>query len=79
VLYHDAAAHPPGPHVGFVSVPESNAAPRTLVTLRPLDPRAGVRFRMVTRVGSRRLDGVPVPLRDVDTSAAPVYLYQFAG
>ena len=78
VLYHDAAARTPGPHVAFVSVPESDAVPRTLVTLRPLDARADVRFRMVTRAGSRRLDGVPVPLRDLDTSAAPIYLYQFA-
>jgi cellulose synthase (UDP-forming) len=78
VLYHDAAARAPGPHVAFVSVPESDAVPRTLVTLRPLDARAGMRFRMVTRAGSRRLDGMPVPLRNVDTSAAPVYLYQLA-
>jgi hypothetical protein len=37
-----------------------------------------MRFRMATRAGSRRLDGTPVPLRNVDTAAAPVYLYQFA-
>ena len=78
VLYHDATSRAPGPHVAFVSVPEDEAAPRTLVTLRPLDPRAATRFRMVTRVGSRRLDGTPVPLRNIDTPAAPVYLYQFA-
>ncbi|MFO1360915.1 MAG: glycosyltransferase [Burkholderiales bacterium] len=78
VLYHDPAARVPGPHVAFVSVPESDAVPRTLVTLRPLDARAEVRLRMVTRAGSRRLDGLPVPLRNVDTSAAPVYLYQLA-
>jgi cellulose synthase (UDP-forming) len=85
VLYHDAASRPggvpartPGPQVGFVSVPESAGAPRTLVTLRPLDPRADLRIRMVTRAGSRRLDGTPVPLRNLETPAAPVYLYQFA-
>ncbi|HSD53563.1 MAG TPA: glycosyltransferase [Burkholderiales bacterium] len=78
VLYHDAASRARGPQVAFVSVPENEAAPRTLVTLRPLDPRADMRFRMVTRVGSRRLDGKPVPLRNLDTPAAPVYLYQFA-
>jgi hypothetical protein len=60
-----------------VSVLEDDAAPRTLVTLRPLDPRANTRFRMVTRAGSRRLDGTPVPLRNLETTAAPVYLYQF--
>jgi cellulose synthase (UDP-forming) len=78
VLYHDAASRRPGPQVAFVSVPENETAPRTLVTLRPLDPRADMRFRMVTRVGSRRLDGTPVPLRNLETPAAPVYLYQFA-
>jgi cellulose synthase (UDP-forming) len=78
VLYHDTTSRAPGPHVAFVSVPEDEAMPRTLVTLRPLDPRADTRFRMVTRVGSRRLDGTPVPLRNVETPAAPVYLYQFA-
>jgi cellulose synthase (UDP-forming) len=78
VLYHDTTSRAPGPHVAFVSVPESDALPRTLVTLRPLDPRARMRFRMATRAGSRRLDGTPVPLRNVDTAAAPVYLYQFA-
>jgi hypothetical protein len=77
VLYHDAAARVPGPHVAFVSVPENDAAPRTLVTLRPLDPRADIRFRMVTRAGSRRLNGTPVPLRNLETPTAPVYLYQF--
>lgn len=78
VLYHDATSHARGPQVAFVSVPEDEAGPRTLVTLRPLDPRADMRFRMVTRVGSRRLDGRPVPLRNLETPAAPVYLYQFA-
>jgi hypothetical protein len=78
VLYHDAAARARGPQVAFVSVPEDDAAPRTLVTLRPLDPRGDMRFRMVTRVGSRRIDGTPVPLRNLETPAAPVYLYQFA-
>jgi cellulose synthase (UDP-forming) len=78
VLYHDTTSRVPGPHVAFVSVPESDAAPRTLVTLRPLDPHARTRFRVVTRAGSRPLDGTPVPLRNVDTPAAPVYLYQFA-
>jgi cellulose synthase (UDP-forming) len=85
VLYHDAGprhgaapVRAPGPQVGFVSVPESAGAPRTLVTLRPLDPHADMRFRMVTRVGSRRLDGTPVPLRNLETPAAPVYVYQLA-
>lgn len=85
VLYHDAGTRPgaaapraAGPQVGFVSVPENAGIPPTLVTLRPLDPRADLRFRMVTRVGSRRLAGTPVPLRNVETPAAPVYLYQFA-
>jgi cellulose synthase (UDP-forming) len=77
VLYHDAAAHIPGPHIAFVSVLENDVAPRTLVTLQPLDPRANTRFRMVTRAGSRRLDGTPVPLRSFETTSAPVYLYQF--
>jgi cellulose synthase (UDP-forming) len=85
VLYHDAGSRPgtwppraAGPQVGFVSVPESARIPPTLVTLRPLDPRADLRFRMVTRVGSRRLAGTPVPLRNLETPLAPVYLYQFA-
>jgi hypothetical protein len=78
VLYHDAAARTRGPQVAFVSVPEDDAAPRTLVTLRPLDPGADMRFRMVTRIGSRRIDGTPVPLRNLETPAAPVYLYRLA-
>jgi cellulose synthase (UDP-forming) len=78
VLYHDAAARARGPQVAFVSVPEDDAAPRTLVTLRPLDPGADMRFRMVTRIGSRRIDGTPVPLRNLETPAAPVYLYRLA-
>ncbi len=49
-------------------------APRTLVTLQPLDPRANMRFRMGTRAGSRRLDGTPVPLRSFEPTSAPVYL-----
>ena len=78
VLYHDARHSVIAPEVGFVSVPGSDGAPRTLATLRPLDPNAELRFRMVTRTGSQVLPGTPVPLRNIQTPAAPIHLYQFA-
>jgi hypothetical protein len=59
-------------------VPASDGAPRTLATLQPLDPKAELRFRMVTRTGSQPLIGTPVPFKHIQTPAAPVYLYQFA-
>jgi cellulose synthase (UDP-forming) len=77
VLYHgahDARA----PQVGFVSVPGRNDEPRTLATLRPLDPEVEMRFRVITRTGSRPLAGTPVPFKHIETPAAPVYLYRFA-
>ena len=77
VLYHDAGRRVSTPEIGFVSVPRNAGDPRTLATLRPLDPQAATRFRMVTRTGSQALSGTPVPFRDVQTPAAPVYLYQF--
>jgi cellulose synthase (UDP-forming) len=78
VLYHDAHQSITAPEVGFVSVPGSDGAPRTLATLRPLDPKAELRFRMVTRTGSQVLAGTPVPFKNIQSPAAPVYLYQFA-
>jgi len=78
VLYHDAHHGAAAPQVGFVSVPGSGDAPRTLATLAPLDPNAELRFRMVTRTGSQPLAGTPVPFKHVQTPAAPVYLYRFA-
>ena len=79
VLYHEAHQSITAPRVGFVSVPGSDGGPRTLATLRPLDPKAELRFRMVTRTGSQVLAGTPVPFKNIQTPAAPVYLYQFAG
>jgi cellulose synthase (UDP-forming) len=79
VLYHDPRRGARAPEVGFVSVPAGGSGARTLATLRPLDPESAVRFRMVTRSGSRALAGTPVPLRHVQTPAAPVYLYRFPG
>ena len=78
VLYHDAHQSIAAPHVGFVSVPGSDAEPRTLATLRPLDPQVEMRFRMVTRTGSQPLPGTPVPYKHIQTPAAPVYLYRIA-
>jgi hypothetical protein len=52
--------------------------PRTLATLRPLDPNVEMRFRLVTRTGSQPLPGTPIPLKHVQTPAAPVYLYRIA-
>ena len=77
VLYHDPSHGVAAPQVGFVSVPGSDGAPRTLATLEPLDPKAELRFRMVTRTGSQPLAGTPVPFKHIQTPAAPVYLYQF--
>ena len=78
VLYHDTRHSVIAPEVGFVSVPGSDGAPRTLATLRPLDPNAELRFRMVTRTGSQVLPGTPVPLRNIQTPAAPIHLYRFS-
>jgi cellulose synthase (UDP-forming) len=78
VLYHDAHHSGPAPQVGFVSITGRDGEPRTLATLRPLDPKAAMRFRMVTRTGSQPLPGKPVPFKHVQTPAAPVYLYQLA-
>lgn len=78
VLYHDAHHSVTAPEVGFVSVPGRDDEPRTLATLRPLDPKVEMRFRMVTRTGSQVLAGTPVPFKHIQTPAAPVYLYQFA-
>jgi cellulose synthase (UDP-forming) len=79
VLYHDAHHSVIAPEVGFVSVPGGDGAPRTLATLRPLDPKAELRFRMVTRTRSQALPGTPVPFKHIQTPAAPVYLYQLRG
>ncbi|HTO49610.1 MAG TPA: glycosyltransferase [Burkholderiales bacterium] len=78
VLYHEARHSVTAPEVGFVSVPAGDGEPRTLATLRPLDPAVELRFRMVTRTGSQALPGTPVLFKHVQTPAAPVYLYQFA-
>jgi cellulose synthase (UDP-forming) len=78
VLYHAAAPSAEPPRVGLVSVPGTEGEPRTLVTLLPLDPTAQFRFRMVTRTGSFPLPGQPVPVKNIATPAAPVYVYQFA-
>jgi len=78
VLYHDPGRAASAPEVGFVSVPGAAGGARTLATWRPLDPQSEVRFRMVTRTGSQALAGKPVPLKHVQTPAAPVYLYRFA-
>jgi len=78
VLYHEAGPAPEAPQVGLVSVPEAEGEPRTLVTLLPLDLSAQLRFRMVTRTGSYPLPGQPVPLKNIPTPAAPIYVYQFA-
>ena len=48
------------------------------MTLLPLDPTAQFRFRMVTRTGSYPLPGQPVPIKNIATPAAPIYVYQFA-
>jgi hypothetical protein len=74
-LEHDSITVP---QVGFVSVPGSDRKPRTLATLRPLDPKVEMRFRMVTRTGSQPLPGTPVLFKHIQTPAAPVYLYQMA-
>jgi cellulose synthase (UDP-forming) len=78
VLYHDTASRSATPEVGLVSVPASANDARTLATLRPLDPDAGLRLRVVTRTGSQALPGKPVPLRQLPTQGSPVYLYQLA-
>jgi hypothetical protein len=78
VLYHAAGPSLEAPEVGLVSVPDAASEPRTLVTLRPLDPSAPFRFRMVTRTGSYPLPGQPVPIKNIATPAAPLYVYQFA-
>jgi cellulose synthase (UDP-forming) len=78
VLYHEAGPATETPQVGLVSVPEAEGGPRTLVTLLPLDPTAEFRFRMVTPTGSYPLPGQPVPVRNIPTPAAPIYVYQFA-
>jgi cellulose synthase (UDP-forming) len=79
VLYHDVRREVGAPEVGFVSVPRRAGDPRTLATLQPLDPRAAMRFRMITRTGSHALAGTPVPFTHVQTPAAPVYLYRLGG
>jgi cellulose synthase (UDP-forming) len=79
VLYHEAGPSTETPRVGLVSVPDAEGEPRTLVTLLPLDPAAQHRFRMVTRTGSYPLPGQPVPVKNIATPAAPIYVYQFAG
>ena len=78
VLYHEAGPSSETPQVGLVSVPGAQGEPRTLVTLLPLDPSAQFRFRMVTRTGSYPLPGQPVPVKNIATPAAPIYVYQFA-
>jgi cellulose synthase (UDP-forming) len=78
VLYHEARPGTVPPQVGLVSVPGAEGEPRTLVTLLPLDPTAQFRFRMVTRTGSYPLPGQPVPVRNIATPAAPIYVYQIA-
>jgi cellulose synthase (UDP-forming) len=78
VLYHEARPSTEPPRVGLVSVPGAEGEPRTLVTLLPLDPAAQFRFRMVTRTGSFPLPGQPVPVKNIATPAAPIYIYQFA-
>ncbi len=78
VLYHEARPGTEPPQVGLVSVPGTEGEPRTLVTLLPLDPAAQFRFRMVTRTGSYPLPGQPVPVKNIPTPAAPIYVYQFA-
>ncbi len=78
VLYHEAGPSNETPQVGLVSVPEAEGEPRTLVTLFPLDLTAQFRFRMVTRTGSYPLPGQPVPVKNIATPAAPIYVYQFA-
>jgi hypothetical protein len=78
VLYHETGPSAETPRVGLVSVPEAEGEPRTLVTLLPLDPTAQFRFRMVTRTGSYPLPGQPVPVKNIATPAAPIYVYQFA-
>jgi cellulose synthase (UDP-forming) len=79
VLYHAAGPSTETPRVGLVSVPGTDDEPRTLVTLLPLDPSAQFRFRIVTRTGSFPLPpGQPVPVKNITTPAAPIYVYQFA-
>jgi cellulose synthase (UDP-forming) len=78
VLYHEAGPSIEAPQVGLVSVPGEDGGRRTLVTLLPLDLNAPLRFRMVTRTGSYPLPGQPVPVKNIATPAAPIYVYQFA-
>jgi len=78
VLYHVVGPSLEAPEVGLVTVPDAAGEPRTLVTLRALDPAAPFRFRMVTRTGSYPLPGRPVPIKNIATPAAPLYVYQIA-
>jgi len=78
VLYHVVGPSLEAPEVGLVTVPDAAGEPRTLVTLRALDPSAPFRFRMVTRTGSYPLPGRPVPIKNIATPAAPLYVYQIA-
>lgn len=79
VLYQHAANTFSPPHVGVVSLPAGDGSDRRLATVEPLDPKRPVRLRIVTRTGSRAIEGRPVAVRQVETPANPVFIYRLAG